>query len=469
MGSRFSERVWRAVAIVMCAALPTGFYVLGDLADAFPGVLTVRTVEEAPEAGPRAVAEDWERLSGRELLPADSPGPAPEPVGDLDQRMAAKATLPVVDGALAFSVVDAASGEVLAQREAETALVPASTLKLLTAAAVLRQYSGDEVLTTRAAVQDGTVTLIGGGDMTLTEEDLRTLAEGAAALAREQGSQEVAVALDDSYLEGGPNPAWGDNGTAGGWVAPTAVLALDEGRLDENQYGPKSSAPALDATERFAELLAETGLTVRGEVTRAPAPAEAPSVEVTSEPLAELVRHTLLVSDNTTAELLAHLVALARGQEPTPAGAAAAVEAEIRELADELGLPAEDLAALDIRDGSGLSRQNRVPPALLAAVLADVVSGAAPRLEQILYDVPIAGLSGTLADRFDAEDTTGAAGLVRGKTGYLGGAATLAGVAVMPDGRAVGYSIAVHGFDGVDAVAARAAVDEVAAEIVQVD
>src|SRR5699024_3488445 len=88
---------------------------------------------------------------------------------------------------------------------------------------------------------------------------------------------------------------------------------------------------------------------------------------------------------------------------------------------------------------------------LLAAVLAQVSSGEAPRLEQILFDVPIAGLSGTLVDRFDTDDTAPARGLVRGKTGYLGGAATLAGVAVMPDGRTVGYSIVVHGFDGADA------------------
>ena len=51
--------MWRATAIVMCAAVPVSFYVLGDLMDAFPGVLTVRSAEEGPVAGPRAVAEDW--------------------------------------------------------------------------------------------------------------------------------------------------------------------------------------------------------------------------------------------------------------------------------------------------------------------------------------------------------------------------------------------------------------------------
>ena len=469
MTLRASERIWRTTAIVMCAAVPTSFYVLGDLTDAFPGVLTVAAGDERPASGPRAVAEDWERLAaGDQLPPINRPGVPVDPA-DLEGRMAAAAQLPVVNGGLAFSVIAAGTGEVLAERDAATALVPASTLKLLTAAAVLRQYSGDEVLTTRAAVHDGVVTLIGGGDMTLSDDELRNLAIQTAELATSQGVTQVSVVLDDSYLVGGANEAWGNNGTAGGWVTPTASLALEGGWLDGQQYGPKSTDPAGDAAQRFAELLAETGLEITGEISEGVAPQDAPSAEIHSEPLAELVRHTLLISDNTTAELLAHLVALSRGEETTPSGAAAAVEAEIRELAAEIGVPDADLAALELHDGSGLSRQNRVPPALFSAVLAEVASGEVPRLEQILYDVPIAGLSGTLADRFDADGTAEASGLVRGKTGYLGGAATLAGVAVLPDGRTVGYSIVVHGFDGADAEAARAAVDQVAAEMVQVD
>src|SRR5699024_4107422 len=106
---------------------------------------------------------------------------------------------------------------------------------------------------------------------------------------------------------------------------------------------------------RFAELLDEAGLTVTGDLAEASAPEEAPTAQVHSETLAELVQHTLLISDNTTAELLAHLVALSRGEETTPAGAAAAVEAEIRELAEELGVPAEAVDSLEIHYGSGLS------------------------------------------------------------------------------------------------------------------
>lgn len=464
-----TERLWRAAAITLCAAVPVSFYVIGDVTDAFPGVLTVADEEEGPASGPRAQGEDYDRVTAAVPIPSVAPEVPDAQAQDLQARMDAHAALPVVDGNLSYAVVDAGTGEQLAGRDAHTVHVPASTLKLLTAAAVLRQYTGTEVLTTRAAVQDGTVTLQGGGDMTLSEDELRELADGAAELAREQDTTSVTVALDTGFLTGGANSAWGDNGTAGGWVTPTASIAVDRGWLDGTQYGPKSTDPAGDAARLFASMLTEAGLEVQGEVSAGTAPEGAPSVQVESEPIVDIVRHTLLISDNTTAELLAHLVALQRGEETTPQGAAAAVEAEIRELGVELGLPQQDLDALQILDGSGLSRDNRVPPALLAAVMGQVASGEVAGLEQILFDVPVAGLSGTLADRFDAAGTQDARGIVRGKTGYLGGAATLAGVAVLPGGRTVGYSIVVHGFEGSSALEARAAVDAVAAELVQED
>ena len=301
--------------------------------------------------------------------------------------------------------------------------------------------------------------------MTLTEEDLRELAAQTAALAVEQGTSSVALALDDSYIVGGANPAWGDNGTAGGWVTPTASLALEEGWLDGEQYGPKSADPAGDAARRFAELLGEEGLEVTGGITAAAAPEGAPAAEISSDPLSEIVRHTLLISDNTTAELLAHLVALSRGEETTPAGAAAAVEAEIRELGAEMGLPGP--RARPPRRLRPLAERTGSPPALLAAVLAQVASGKVPPSSRS-STTPVAALSGTLADRFITATTrpppTGAR-----QDRLSGGAATLAGVTVLPDGRTVGCSIVVHGFDGTDADDARAAVDQVAAEMVQVD
>lgn len=461
------DRIWRTAAIAVCAAVPASFYVVGDLTDAFPGVLTIAPDPSAADARPPAQVESWKAVTGE--APSAAPAGAVDPAlaAALVKRMDEKASLPVINGNLAYSVVDAASGETIAARDADTARAPASTLKLLTAAATLRRYDADTTLRTRAVLDGDRIILVGGGDMTLTREKLRELAASAARLAEKSGARSVTVGLDTSFLVGGENPAWGGNGRAGGWVTPTAAIAVDEGWLDGTEYGPKSADPAGDAARAFAAALREEGLTVRGEPARATAPADAPSVEVRSAPLGEIVQHTLQISDNTTAELLAHLVARDRGQEPTPAGAAAAVQAEIRELGAELGVPQADLDALSLHDGSGLSVQNRVPPALLAAVIGDVASGGAPELEQILYDVPIAGLTGTLADRFEAAGARGARGLVRGKTGYLGGTASLAGVTTLADGRTVAFAILVHGFDGTRANEARAAVDAVASQLVE--
>src|SRR5690625_7465064 len=59
-----SEHMWKATAIVLCAAVPAGFYVLGDLTYAFPGVLTIEPEETEPAAGPPAQAESWDRAPG---------------------------------------------------------------------------------------------------------------------------------------------------------------------------------------------------------------------------------------------------------------------------------------------------------------------------------------------------------------------------------------------------------------------
>ncbi|MFE5777641.1 D-alanyl-D-alanine carboxypeptidase/D-alanyl-D-alanine-endopeptidase [Brachybacterium sp. NPDC056505] len=467
-----TEKLWRAIAITLCAAVPVSFYVVGDLTDAFPGVLTLSTEQQGEDSGPRAQGEDYDREQADPIVPTPATASTRTADEDLAGRLASHAKDPVIDGGLAYSVVDAESGDVIAERDADTARVPASTLKLLTASALLRSVDGDQRLTTHAVLDGRTLTLVGEGDMTLTRERVDALAKDAAKLAKENGQDQVALRLDTSALPGGENPAWGDNGRAGGWVTPTAALAVDQGWLDGEQYGKKSADPAGDAAKLFAKDLEKHGVKVSGGADAHVEGAKAPEVggdvvEVAtrSAPLTDIVQHALQTSDNTIAELMAHLTAKAQGLEPTPENAAKAVDTEVRSLADELGVPQKDLEELVIRDGSGLSTGDRVPPRLLSAILGEVASGGAPQLEPLLYDVPIAGLTGTLEERFGAKGVAGARGTVRGKTGYLAGTSALAGVTVLPDGRTVVFDIVVHGFDGADADKAKAAVDDVAYEL----
>jgi D-alanyl-D-alanine carboxypeptidase/D-alanyl-D-alanine-endopeptidase (penicillin-binding protein 4) len=60
---------------------------------------------------------------------------------------------------------------------------------------------------------------------------------------------------------------------------------------------------------------------------------------------------------------------------------------------------------------------------------------AHPELRTLVTGLPIAGFSGTMADRFTAPGTRAYAGLVRAKTGTLNNVTSMAGTVVDRDGR----------------------------------
>jgi D-alanyl-D-alanine carboxypeptidase/D-alanyl-D-alanine-endopeptidase (penicillin-binding protein 4) len=76
--------------------------------------------------------------------------------------------------------------------------------------------------------------------------------------------------------------------------------------------------------------------------------------------------------------------------------------------------------------------------------------------------MPIAGLTGTLADRYLGKDSSSAAGRVRAKTGTLTGANSIAGVVVDDDGRLLVYAGLVAEAPILDA---RAALDRFVAAV----
>ncbi|MCS6712592.1 D-alanyl-D-alanine carboxypeptidase/D-alanyl-D-alanine-endopeptidase [Brachybacterium sp. EF45031] len=457
-----SKRIWRATAIALALAVPTAFYAVGDVTDAFPGVLTLEREQQDP-TGPPAQGEDAERVDAAPLAPPAPGVPDPAVGEDLVQRLDAHAAAPVVQGRLAYSVIDVETGAVLAQRDAATARTPASTVKVLVATAALRELGPDSTLPTRAVLSGDTLTLVGGGDVTLAAADLDLLAERTAPLVREAGLAQVRLQVDDTLFTGnGVNPAWGANGPAGGWVAPVHALAVDLGRLDAEQYGRKSSDPALDAGRVFARSLQGQGVTVTGDVARGRAPQEGPSAEISSAPVRDLVAQTLKPSENTLSEALARLVAVERGLPADAEGSARAVQESVTEYARQQAIPTEGLRLVD---GSGLAVTNAIAPQTLAGLLAASAGGEDPALRGMLSALPVGGLDGTLAERFGDSAVRPARGLVHGKTGYLGGTASLAGVTTLPSGRAVAFSVVVYGFDGSRAAEARAAVDAIAAEI----
>jgi serine-type D-Ala-D-Ala carboxypeptidase/endopeptidase (penicillin-binding protein 4) len=114
-----------------------------------------------------------------------------------------------------------------------------------------------------------------------------------------------------------------------------------------------------------------------------------------------------------------------------------AVTANLRELH-------LDVAGLRLYDGSGLARYNRATPRLLVTVIARAMATDHPELAAVLSGLPIAAVTGTLADRFHVVATEGA-GIVRGKTGTLDFVSALVGIAQTADGAVLPYAFMANG------------------------
>ena len=127
----------------------------------------------------------------------------------------------------------------------------------------------------------------------------------------------------------------------------------------------------------------------------------------------------------------------------------------------ELGVP---LQGAVLYDGSGLSRDNRLDPATLVAVLRLAASDDHPELRPVLTGLPVAGFTGSLEYRF-ADAAPPARGRVRAKTGTLTGVSALAGVATDLDGTSVAFVLVADRVALVKTLAARDALDAAAAAI----
>jgi D-alanyl-D-alanine carboxypeptidase/D-alanyl-D-alanine-endopeptidase (penicillin-binding protein 4) len=378
------------------------------------------------------------------------------------------------------SVVDAATGDVLYERNPDSMSTPASTTKLLTAAAVLAARGPAYRLTTRAVAgsEPGEVVLVGGGDPTLAINSVgqfpgaARLDKLAAQVKQALGTTKPTRVLIDTSLYSGKSTAAGwdpSDISPGGQVAAIQSLMTNAGRITpvHHEVGadPRFADPALAAGRAFARQLGVSAAVTSRKAPTAGASA-APDVlapgsqlgAVQSPPLVQVIDWMLQQSDNVIAEAMGRQVALAAGK---PASFDGATDAIIAKL-DELGLPGDEA---DLYDASGLSRRNGISPTLLTDVLALAAGGKQPALSSLFGGLPVAGWSGTLQTRFVTPSQNRVAqGIVRAKTGTLSGVNTMAGELTTKDGRLLVFAIMANGSG--NAVTARAALDRVAAKLV---
>ncbi len=408
----------------------------------------------------------------------DGAAPVPTAAGlarDLQEPLASPALGPRVSAVVA----DVSSGQDL-YATAGASIVPASTSKIVTAVAALRLVGPDTRLRTSvvAGPTPDSIVLVGGGDPTLagpehfrplgrspklprtdypTFPPLSDLAAATAARLKAAGTTTVRLSVDASLFSGPTlGPGWSPGYVAAGDVAPVTALSVDGGRVSRSSR-ERSADPVAAAADAFAGLLRHSGVQVSGPYPPAKAAPDADVLAaVESAPVADLVEQMLVDSDNDLAEALARHAALRSGKPGSFAGASDA----LRAAAAELGVTDGGVA---VRDGSGLSRESRIRPEALVLLLRQAASAEHPELRPAVTGLPVAGLTGTLAERYNAAQSRTAAGTVRAKTGTLSGVNTLAGLVQDADGRLLAFAFAAEGTASQDA--ARQALDRVAATL----
>lgn len=342
-------------------------------------------------------------------------------------------------------VIDPATGTVLANSGGTQLLIPASNLKTLTVLALLDAVGPDQRFTTTVvSAAPGTIILVGGGDPYLASAPSTTypsppttleLASRTASALKKQGVASVTLTYDDSLFSGPEwHPSW-----PGGYidqVTPITALMVDGGH-PKNQ--PRSQQPAGDAARTFAAQLTAAGVKVTTVGGRAKAPASATTVaSIESLPVAALVQNAMLHSDNTATEMLFRQVALASGQPGSFEGG----EAAVKQRLTALGIWQQGAV---VTDGCGLSRDNRVSAMMLGQAWR--LAATTPRLMAMLQGLPVSGVSGTLATRFNQPETDQGRGWVHAKTGTLTHVSALSGWLITKDEHVMVFAFIVNNTD----------------------
>ncbi len=363
----------------------------------------------------------------------------PQPIVDLvgDARLGAALGGAAGSNQVCFDVRQEGSGVPLAAAGTELALVPASTLKLLTATGALDALGSDFRFTTRAvatAAPDAAgrvdrLYLVGGGDPLLaTPERIAALARdpeyaGLAATPLAELADRIAAkgvrdipggiaGVDRAYDRTRSLESWSPGARAA--IGPIGALTVNDGFAGADGSGGAVADPAVNAATELTRLLDARGIAVGAPGVAAREPGDARTVAaIRSDPLPTVVTEMLSASDNLTAEMLLRQLGTTTGAGSTEHGVAV--------LRDRLRALGVDLTGASIVDGSGLSARD----ALRCATLVDVLDlTRRPAFRTIRDGLSVAGERGTLAPRLQG---TPLAGNLRAKTGTLSGVSALAG------------------------------------------
>jgi D-alanyl-D-alanine carboxypeptidase/D-alanyl-D-alanine-endopeptidase (penicillin-binding protein 4) len=407
----------------------------------------------------------------------ETPSPTPTPVPvlpNLGTCSASTTTSSASLGKFYAYVQDVTTGKVLLDINGSEATPSASVLKVLSVAAALTHLPTTYFATTRVLTvpsEPGTIVLQGGGDHTLSNmikgsyttyakpARLETLAN--KVLTSWTSDQPVKKIILDSSFFSGPSysPFWLASDRTNGYISHITALQVDSDRAngDQTSYaysGYRSTDPVLKTGTLFKSAL--KGLAPDAKLVKGKTPKGAVELtSVTSQPITTWMAHATGISDNTETEFIARHAAKAAGLSPS----FESVEPMVKNMLANLGI---DGSALVTKDASGLAQANRVTPKMITQLMVNVAQGGSALAPLESY-LPVAGVGpGSMGGRFTGANAA-ARKFVKGKTGFIPGLYSLAGIINAKDGSRLAYSIFARSADGKKVGwATRGALDSVA-------
>lgn len=346
-------------------------------------------------------------------------------------------------------------GDILFEHNADKRFIPASIIKLVTAATAWERLGPEFTPQTKIWREGKTIKILGGGDPGLTIEELRDAAE-----ILKISSKDV-VLFDDSLF--GPEryaPGWMLSDLPQSYCPYVSALSIKDGKLElwakdgkafllPRNFGIKvtlsfdSEKESIEITEsgrniivsglrrnegrrseekRIAEIpLFDSGMAaamvlhlkpIRAQGLRAPKDlTKFPHVVIRKRSVANLLEKALQESDNFYAETLLRLTGALTGKSGSWQDSLELASLELHEC----GVSQDEFR---LADGSGISRLNEITPRAIAKLLEKMCSSY--RGEQFLSCLATPGV-GTLEKRLEGMK-------LWGKTGTLRGVSNLAGV-----------------------------------------
>jgi D-alanyl-D-alanine carboxypeptidase len=302
-------------------------------------------------------------------------------------------------------LVDAKTGEVVFERNSTQARKPASVIKLLSATSVLSYIDGQRVFNTNVykGVDPGTIVINGEYDPWISMIQSQAVKMGRTSLPR------LGFNTINRYNEITQGNA-------------KRLKILYTGLFPQDLANFQAFLKKRGIRTTVERITAEDALLQSAQ----------PLVLSASPTLETMVKWTLLWSDNVLAERLARLAAVTSGEKFSTQG----VADTFHTVLTNFGI---DPDKMEVADGSGLSKQNRVTAKAIADLLMKIRND--PKYVSVYEGLPIGGVSGTLQKRF-LTTAPQAVGLVRGKTGTLSGTVSLAGYVDAEDRQYIFVAIA---------------------------